>query len=521
LAPTQEIVNNGKRSYFSLKFKFFYVIGYEKGKKINILHEWRRRMIKKKILVSSFLLLLIFSFSGFTFSQQGGTLERITVTPLGDTLEVKIFLSPYTYHRQFRLYNPSRVGIDLFNVRSISASRNIDVSVLGIKSISVSPLGASIARVFFYLEDEFPPYITEKFAGGLKIVFWTEEKPPIVEEKVEVTVEKIEEAICDIKVQPTRANANDPIFIDVSGSQYAESMVVEVFDPEGTKIASKELFPESPQWEVNLDKPGEYTFKGKAFNIEGKASENPCEATVSINFSPSVNLECRKCEGTVGKKIILDASGSTDPDGEVVQVDFEIIDEEGSLVDRFSDTEKPFIWEKAFNKKGIFSVTAVATDDLGSISEPSMVDVRITQKKMYFLLDVGALAARGGGTYVGYGSGRAGILYKLSKNLDIILAGGGAYTPVDSDPWEQQFFTGTLIFNLRAGSIFIGLGGAYTTRYKTTIQNDYGEVITNIGFDLFGKSRTTISIFLEASGPPVDLSIQDNHKLMLGFRLLF
>jgi len=74
---------------------------------------------------------------------------------------------------------------------------------------------------------------------------------------------------------------------------------------------------------------------------------------------------------------------------------------------------------------------------------------------------------------------------------------------------------------MRAGPIFIGLGGAYTTRYKTTIQNDYGEVITNVGFDLFGKSKTTVSIFLEASGPPVDLSIQNNHKLMLGFRLLF
>lgn len=503
-----------------MKFEFFYVIGYQKGKKINILHEWRRRMIKKKILVSSFLLLLTFSITGISFSQQG-TLDRIVVTPLGDTLEVKVYLSPYTYHRQFRLYNPGRIGIDFFNVRSITASRNIDVSVLGIKSITVSPLGANIARVFFHLEDEFPPYITEKFAGGLKIVFWTEKELPMVEEKVEITVEKVEDAICDIKVQPTRANPNDPIFIDMGGSQNAESMVVEVFDPEGAKIASKELFPESPQWEVNFERSGEYTFKGKAFNIEGKASENPCEAAISINFPPSSNLECRKCEGAVGKKIVLDASGSADPDGEVVQVDFEIIDEEGSLVDRFADTEKPFTWEKAFNKKGIYSITVVATDDLGSISEPSMVDVRIKQKKMHFLLDLGATAARGGGTYVGYGVGRAGILYKLSKNLEVILAGGGAYTPVDSAPWEQQFFTGTLIFNMRAGPIFIGLGGAYTTRYKTTIQNDYGEVITNIGFDLFGKSRTTISIFLEASGPPIDLSIQDNHKIMLGFRLLF
>lgn len=520
-----------------MKFNFFYVIAYQKGKKINILHEWRRRMIKKKILVSSFLLLLVMSFTGITFSQQRGTLERIVVTPLGETLEVKIFITPYTYHRQFRLYNPSRIGIDLFNVRSIKAPSRIDVGVLGINSIRVSTLGTNIARIFFDLADEFPPYITERFEGGLRIVFWTEVEPPMVKEKelpavkkkelpavkekVGITVEKVEDAICDLKVQPTRANPNDPIFIDMSGSQNAESMVVEVFNPEGAQIATKELFPESPQWEVNLDKSGEYSFKGKAFNIEGKVSENPCEATVSINFPPSSNLKCRRRVGAIGKKIVMDASGSTDPDGEVVQVDFEIIDEEGNLVDRFSDTEKPFTWEKAFNKKGIYSVTAVATDDLGTLSDPSMVDVRISQKKMYFLLDLGALAARGEGTYVGYGAGRLGVLFRLSKSLDVILAGGGAYTPVDSAPWEQQFFTGTLLLNLRAGPVFIGIGGAYTTRYKTTIQNDYGEVITNIGFDIFGKSRTTVSIFVEASGPPIDLSIQDNHKIMLGFRLLF
>ena len=476
----------------------------------------------KKVLISSFLLLLFFSFTGVAFAQRGSTLERIVVTPLGDTLEVKVFLSPYTYHRQFRVYNPNQIGIDFFNVRNISASRNIDVGVLGINSIRITTLSPNVARVFFDLTDEFPPYITEKFTGGLKIVFWTEEEAPMVEEKVEITVEKMEEdAICDLKVQPTRANPNDPIFIDMSGSQNAKSMVVEIFDPEGAKVASKELTLDSSQWEVNFDRPGEYVFKGKAFNIGGTASENPCEAVISINFPPSSKLECRKCEGIVGKVITLDASGSVDPDGEVIQVDFEIIDEEGNLLDRFSNTEKPFTWEKAFERKGVFSVTAVATDDLGAISEPSNVEVKIKQKKMYILFDIGALAARGEGTYTGYGTGRFGLAFKLSKKLDIILAARGGYTTNDSASWEQYFYSGDIIFNLHAGPVFIGLGGGYTARYQTTQPEYYGELLINFGFDLFNNGRIIGSLFLEGAAPVVDLEPEDNYKVMLGFRILF
>ena len=233
-------------------------------------------MTTKKILISSFLLLLIFSFTGIAFSQRGSTLERIVVTPLGDTLEVKVFLSPYTYHRQFRLYNPNRIGIDFFGVRNVSASRNIDVGVLGIDSIRITTLSPNVARVFFDLTDEFPPYVTEKFPGGLRIVFWTEEEPPMVEEKVEITVEKVEEdAICDLKVQPTRANPNDPIFIDMSGSQNAKSMVIEIFDPEGAQVASKELTPESPSGKSILTGPGSISSRGKRSTQEEKPLKIP------------------------------------------------------------------------------------------------------------------------------------------------------------------------------------------------------------------------------------------------------
>ena len=143
------------------------------------------------------------------------------------------------------------------------------------------------------------------------------------------------------------------------------------------------------------------------------------------------------------------------------------------------------------------------------------------QKKMYLLFDIGALAARGPGTYTGYGTGRFGLAFKLSKGLDFIFAARGGYTTNDSDPWEQYFYSADLIFNLHAGPVFIGLGGGATSRYVSTQPEYYGELIVNFGFDLFNNGRTIGSLFVEGASPVVDLEPEDNYKVMLAFRILF
>lgn len=480
-------------------------------------------MIKRKTAVLVLLFLFSLTWARFSHGQESAVLQKIETSQIGKVLEVKIYLSKYFYHRQFKLYNPNRIGIDIFKIRSIQAPQRINVNASGIKAIRLYLRSPEIARLMFDLTDEIPPYTTERFEGGLRILFWKEEAelppppPPPPPPKVE---EEEPETVCNLMVSPERLNPNEIISIDMSGSQNATTMVVDIFDASGTKIASQELSPGSPQWEFSLDLPGEYTFQGKAFDAQGKQSENPCEAKITINFPPLSRLECKKCAGRTGQVIALDASNSRDPDGKIVKVEFQVTDEEGLLVDSYADQEAPFIWEKAFDKKGIYSIMAIATDDLGAASEPSRVEVFIGEKKLFFMVDAGALAARGEGTYVGYGAGRIGILFEFAKNLGLILAGGGAYSFVDSDPW-WNYYRIDLILNMNTGPIFIGVGGAYSSRYKATMEKNYWELITNVGFDLFNGSRMTGSIFIEASGPVVDLDIQENHKFGLGFRLTF
>jgi hypothetical protein len=376
-----------------------------------------------------------------------------------------------------------------------------------------------IARVVFDMIDQIPPYKIESIENGLRIIFWPEEEK-VIEEKIEI---EIEDAICDIKVNPVKANVNDPIFVDMSGSKNAKSMEVEVFDKEGIKITSQKLTPDSPKWETRFDKPGEYFFKGKAFSTEDKPSENISEARTYINSPPVSRLECSPCKVKIQKPITLDATGSADFDGQVIRVDFEISDEEGNLVDRFTDNEMPFSWEKVFEDKGVYTVTAIGTDDFGAVSDPALIKViaKGGKKRLSILLDAGALAARGQGTsYSAYMAGRLGIVYQIFPGtLDIIISGGGAYT-TESAPWKP-FYNGSLLLNLHLGPVFIGAGAGVTTEHKETLPKAYGEAIANIGIDIFNISKTKFSILFEAAGPVTDLSFKEHHKLMAGFRLTF
>jgi len=476
-------------------------------------------MTRKNLSLFPFLFIFIILLATFSFSQQRGSIEKIVISKTEKTLEVRVFLSFFSYFRQFELAGPNRVVIDLFDTRSIKAPRFLRVNALGVRGIRTGMYKPGIARVVFDMIDQIPPYKIESIENGLRILFWPEEEK-VIEEKVEI---EREEAICDIKINPVKANVNDPIFVDMSGSLHAKSMEVEVFDKEGIKITSQKLTPYSPKWETRFDKPGEYFFKGKAFSTEDKSSKNLCEARTYINFPPVSKLECSPCKDKILKPITLDATGSTDPDGQVIRVDFEITDEEGNLVDRFTDNDMPFSWEKVFENKGVYPVTAISTDDYGAMSEPAQVKVvaRGGKKRLRILLDTGALAARGQGTsYSWYMTGRLGIVYEIFPGtLDIIISGGGAYT-TESAPWKS-FYNGSLLLNLHLGPVFIGAGAGITTGDKETLPESYGEAIANIGIDMFSISKTKFSLLFEAAGPVTDLSFKEHHKIMVGFRLTF
>jgi hypothetical protein len=489
-------------------------------------------MMKKKATFFAFLFLIGLSLVLFSYSRaqeapkKTGVLESISISKEADRLDVKIIFNVFTIRRQLELTNPNRLVIDFVNLEKINAAASYKVDYLGVRSIRTGMFKPNIARVVFDIAGEIPSYSIESIENGVDITFGVKEAPKeapkvpaVVEEVKEI---KVEDAICGLKVVPEKANINDAISVDMAGSQHAQSMELEVFNPEGTKIDTKKLTPDSAQWKTTFGKPGEYAFKGKAFNTQGKPSENPCQAKVYINFPPICKLQCKPTQEYAKKPIAFDASGSMDNDGQVVKVEFIVSDEAGNVIDRHTDSEKPFAWQKSFEKEGLYTITALATDDFGGLSEPARVSVMINPKKprkALFLADAGALAARGAGTYIGYPVLRVGLVYRTAiRKLDFVLGGGGGY--ISKLPGWKSFYIVDALLNYHFGPVFIGAGGSVTSKFREISSHSYGEVVANLGFNIFRKVNFSGSIFFEGRGPANGLSFKDNYRMMLGFRFL-
>jgi len=333
--------------------------------------------------------------------------------------------------------------------------------------------------------------------------------------------EIIPDAICDIQVSPVKANINDPISVDMSGSLHAKSMEVEIFNSEGTKVATQTLAPDSPKWQTKFDSPGEYVFKAKALNVEGKPSTNACEAKTYINAPPTCKLwtSCLPCKNFVGRPITIDASNSTDPDGQVAKADFQITDETGAVVDTYMDSDGPFTWEKVFEKPGTYSITLVVTDDFGAMSEPCKLDLEVTQKTLFGVADIGPAFARG--SHGNFLDARVGLQYFLvPEQFSLIIEAGGALSIANSEAWNSFFLT-NVTFNYHADAFFIGAGAGYASKVKEERDGDIF-LLGNIGYEIFNNYTTAGQLFFETHFPLGEgRSFSKHHKLLLGFRMLF
>jgi len=330
----------------------------------------------------------------------------------------------------------------------------------------------------------------------------------------------VPDAVCRLAVSPAKVNLKDVVTMDMSASENAKSMEVDVFGPDGAKITTHSLTPESPRWQLPLDKPGDYAFKGRVVNAKGKASTNSCEARVQVRFPPVAKLDItglpRKIY--VGMPVTFNADGSTVQDGKLAKADFEIWDEAGKRVDRFTDEQAPYSWTTVFKEPGKYDVTLAVTDDSKAVSEPARISLEVIQKRTLFLAEAGPLFAKGShGPYFG---GQLGVLYRLLPDiLDITAAGGGA-AALKGDPWKSFFFADVML-NVHAQKAFFGAGLGFSSKARKD-QKANTELVGDIGLDLFNNFSTVGSIFFEGRGAlGAGRSFSKNHKLMLGFRMLF
>jgi len=322
-------------------------------------------------------------------------------------------------------------------------------------------------------------------------------------------------ASCNMTVSPAKVNIGDEITVDLSGSKCATKFEVTVFH-EGQQVDFKEIT--DPIWKTKYDKPGNYKITAKAFNVDGVASEGQCEGKFYINYPPECDLKVEPVEGYVGQTFKLDATGSTDKDGEVVKADFTIKDKEGTEVDKNTVSPPPLVWNKKFKKSGMYKIWLQVTDDFNAVSANNCeMEVKV-QKRFYGLFEIGPMLAKG--TYTGYAFARLGFSYLIvPERLSLIVSGGGALK-LAGDRFKNHFLSNVLL-NLHLDSFFVGAG----LGYSTAVRDDWDagvDVVGNMGIDIYKGFNKKASIFGEARlALREDLEVSDAHQFLLGFRYLF
>jgi hypothetical protein len=336
-------------------------------------------------------------------------------------------------------------------------------------------------------------------------------------------------AICSLVVVPERANINDPVTVDMSGTQNAKSMSVEVYDAQGQKIATKPLTADSPKWQTKFDKPGEYVFKGAAVNMEGIPATNPCTAKTYINIPPICKLwtSCLPCEDYVGRPITFDASGSTDPDGQIAKVVFELFDAAGTLMDTCVTTRKPFMWEKVFAKAGTYTISVTVFDNDGAksaASDPCRLTFEVTQKKYYWMAAAGPMLAAGlksdgvSSTTVLGAFLRGGIFYWMTPDKwSFTLSAGGAL-PFKGNPWMFSFLAEAL-FNGHYKKSYAGVGLGFSSKSQNITKSGL-DIVAQIGTNVYQTWTKSGALFFEFRAP-VGRSFSRNNRFGIGYRMLF
>jgi len=340
---------------------------------------------------------------------------------------------------------------------------------------------------------------------------------------VGVTEEEVPEAVCSLTVTPDKVNVGEPVTVDVSGSRGVKSVTVDVYDAKGTKVATQTLTPAQPKWQTKFDAPGEYSFKAVALSMTDKPSTNPCAAKAYVNFPPACKLvsSCLPCDDYVGRTITFDASGSTDPDGEIIKAVFNLTDASGQVSDSFTATQKPFVWERLFTKAGTYTISVTVYDNAGAVSagaDACKLTFEVTQKKFFWLVEAGPALAHG--TYTTYFFLRGGFLYWLAPDQFSLVVRAGGAVPSRGDPWKF-FFLADVMGEYHAGPVWLGAGLGYSTKDQEVRKSGL-DLVGDAGVDVFNTRSGRGSVFFELRSPiGSDRSFDDHHKFLLGFRLMF
>lgn len=233
------------------------------------------------------------------------------------------------------------------------------------------------------------------------------------------------------------------------------------------------------------------------------------------NQAPVCRLTVTPQKAWSGQTVTVDASGSSDADGNVASVTVAMIDANGKTVAEKTISQAPFSGEMVLPAGGKYKIKATVTDDDDETSTGPECEVEVASlSRGHFLMDMGPFYLFDPALYAMV---RLGYEYKFNPTYSIIGL-VGAY-PVLRGEDDDFAVSVDATFNYRKDRWFVGTGvGVFESDMDSRT-----DLIVNTGVRLFGDpDGNNVSFFVEGRSDFGDLDRFDKYgRLGGGIRIQF
>ncbi len=242
------------------------------------------------------------------------------------------------------------------------------------------------------------------------------------------------------------------------------------------------------------------------------------------NQEPVCTMTLSNSEIKCGQVVTVDATGSTDPDGTIAEVVFQLLDASNQVVAEKRDNEAPFVQDLTVPcESSQYTVKTVVIDNNGAQSSPAdcTQTVMVAQRKGGPVVDVGVAHQFDPATYV---FARVGYEYPLAERLYVMgLVGGFAVVDeddegLDEDEDADSAFTADALLNYYFNEkLFVGGGVGFWSGNDGKV-----DLIVNLGYLVYEKPNAfKTSLFVEGRCFADELVSSTATRFGVGLRFQF
>lgn len=237
-----------------------------------------------------------------------------------------------------------------------------------------------------------------------------------------------------------------------------------------------------------------------------------------VDNAPTCIMTLSSTEVKCGKTITVDATGSTDSDGTISEVVFQLLDGSNQVVAEQVDKEAPFVQDLAVPcESSQYTVKTVVIDNYGNQSSPAECTqtVMVVKHKGGPVIDVGVAHQFDPATYV---FGRVGYEYPFADKWSVLgFIGGFAEVDEDDNEGDSAFTADALVNYYFNEKLFAGGGIGYWSGHDGEL-----DLIVNMGYLVYEKPGSfKTSLFVEGRCFAEELISSSASRLGLGVRFHF